>query len=139
MKMPRFHYSVAIILTVVIFCLPILVWRNVAASLEAERTLQAYLITLDILEGYLRKHPGKWPTSWEDLKQNSREVSGAGFHWPNDIAEFRARVHVNFGLSREQVATMDVASFSAVRQVGPNFGPHEEKIEMVLKAAVNDR
>lgn len=119
------------------FCLVILVWRSISQKFEAETTLQAYLTTLDVLEVYLKKNPGKWPSSWDDLEQISPSAQGGSLQWPEDIAEFRSRVQIDFDLTRAKVAAMDVLTFSAVRQIGPNFGPYEPRIELGIFSKVS--
>ena len=105
------------------------------SSLEAEKTLHAYLVSLDLLTVYVRKNPGKWPTSWDDLIGVSPSTQSPIYHWPEDSGEFSRRVQIDFGLTRAQIAAQNEDNFSAVIQVGPNYGPEEPRIKMLLEAA----
>jgi hypothetical protein len=107
-------------------------WRGVTNSLEAEKTLLVYTATLDILTVYLKHNHGKWPTSWDDMTSVSPSSQIPAYPWPEDISEFRKRVHINFELTGAQVAAMDPEHFSAVEQIEPNYGPHEAGIRQVL-------
>src|SRR5207249_4806547 len=72
---------------------------------------------------------------WEDLTPYFPELPTSSFRWPQDIQEFRKRIFIDFGLKRAQVAAMDVDTFSAVQQIGPNYGPDEEGIRRLLEVA----
>jgi hypothetical protein len=110
-------------------------WRGVTTSLEAEKTLHVYTATLDILTVYLKHNHGKWPTSWDDLVGVSPSSQIPDYRWPEDIAEFRKRVRIDFELTGAQVAAMDPEHFSAVEQIGPNYGPNEAWIRQLLNVA----
>jgi hypothetical protein len=117
--------------------LAVWLWQIVTRSLQAEMTHQAYTLTLELVEVYMRDNPGKWVKSWEDLEHVI--VPPDRHHlrdrWPQGIDEVRKRVRINFELTRDQVAAMNVEGFSAVQPVGPNYGPNEPRIEVLLKAA----
>ena len=112
-------------------------WQGVTTSVQAEMTHQAYMLTLDLAELYVRENPGKWVRSWADLEHLTvpAERQNPNYRWPEDAARVRERVRINFGLTRAQVAAMDAATFSAVQPVFPNYGPDEPGIEALLRAA----
>jgi hypothetical protein len=112
-------------------------YRSVAVSLEAERTLHAYRTTLTVLTIYLRENAGAWPSSWEDLARVSLkpDEQRAFLKWPDDMEEFRRRITIDFSLTGAEVAQMNPESFSAVRQVEPNYGEDEPGICTLLRVA----
>jgi hypothetical protein len=112
------------------------VYRCVNSALEAETTLHANCVVLYVLEAYMEENPGSWPGSWDELKKTSirDEEQRSNYRWPDDIDEFKKRVHIEFGLSlqqvsdmltREQLKSWEFDNFTAVRPIGPNYGPCE--------------
>jgi hypothetical protein len=100
-------------------------------STDAEYTLQAFLTTLEVVEEYLREHPGEWPRSWDDL---AKQIA-AKDHMNMTIADYQERIQIDFSLTRAQVANMSSDHFTAITQRSPNFGPREHNVEWVIKAA----
>lgn len=113
-------------------------YRAIVTSLEAEKTLHAYYLVLDILKVYLHEHPGMWPTTWEDLACLTPKEKNSVFEWPDDLPKIQRRIRIDFGLTLGQVSEMDVSNFSAVQQIGPNYGPHESRIREILLAVRQD-
>jgi hypothetical protein len=113
----------------------VFVVNRVTWSLEAERTLLANRVVLEVLENYLKKHPEGWPTSWEELRDTPVSAYVQGHGWPENIEEIRRRIRVDFALTRPQVAAMNAETFSAVEPIGPNFGPDESAINQFLSVA----
>ncbi len=113
----------------------IVVYRCISGALEAETTLHANCDVLEILELYIEQNPGQWPENWNDLQNTTLPTEWERQHLrPQDIEEFKKRVQVNFGLTLQEVADMltpeqvkrwDFANFTAVRPIGPNYGPCE--------------
>jgi hypothetical protein len=134
MARPRPFLAVILTLLVIAGALGVCwLYHGVAASLEAEGTLQAYMVVLDVLRVYMAENPGKWPKSWEDIKGIQPGNPGGMFRWPADITEYRKRVRINFTLTRADVAAMSVDNFSAVQQTYPNHGPREGMIQALLE------
>lgn len=122
-------------LVAVIACGVVLTCRSITVSLEAERTLHAYTLTLDVLEQYMSTNAGNWPRSWEDLARVTPEIQSPVFRWPDDLRRIRQRISIDFNLTREQVAATDPTEFSGVVQVGPNYGPDEARIRNLIMIA----
>jgi hypothetical protein len=106
--------------------------RTIAESLQAEDTLHAYDLVLDVVGAHLRGTSGTWPTSWDDLAGVRPEEDHSVFRWPQDMRKIRRRVRIDFTLSTREVARMDVAHFAAIQQIGPNFGNHEPAVRKLL-------
>jgi len=119
------------------FLVWVTIWscRSIDVSLEAEKTLHAYRLVLDLLEAYLHRHPGKWPESWEDLATIRINEPSAIYKWPNDIADVRNRVKIDFELTANDIASMSSQDFPAVKQLGPNYGIRPREIEDILRIA----
>jgi len=129
MSTPRIR---RIILDVVVVALPllgstslvVLICQSIRVSLDAEVTLHAYELVLDVLDDYLAQNGGRWPRSWDDLIQ-IRHDGFAGRRWPEDVAQVKKRIRIDFDLTTDEVIGMDIEHFTAVTQIGPNYGPHE--------------
>ncbi len=117
----------------------IAVWRSVQVSLEAEKTLGGYLLVLDALTIYVSENTGQWPQSWEDLATASPREEYAGWSWPRDIREIRKRIWIDFSTSAHELASASPEQFTAVKQIGPNYGPREGKINVLLQAIRESR
>jgi hypothetical protein len=111
------------------------VYWPIHVSLEAERTRHAYILVLDLLAEHLRRHQGSWPGTWNELKHTSPVNPSNVYRWPEDLVEIKRRVHVDFGLTVVDVAEMTPNCFTAVQQIGPNYGASEYWIDNVLRAA----
>jgi hypothetical protein len=110
-------------------------WR-VDYALKAEMSLFAHWQILEVLKIYLKENPGKWPKSWEELEQTTLpEESQRVYHWPNQSAEFRKRIRIDFSLTRAQVAAMGPDNFSAIQPIGPHYVLQDYEIEPLLKIA----
>lgn len=90
-------------------------------SLQAERTLHAYYLVLDLVGAHVSEHDGAWPTGWDDLVPITPGREGAGWRWPQDRAEIEKRIRIDFSLVSEEVAAMSPDSFVAVNQIGPCY------------------
>jgi len=106
----------------------------VHGSLDAERTLHAYDLVLQLLTVYVNQNSGRWPKNWDDLTTVSLAEQSSIFRWPNEVDEIRQRVYVDFSINGLDVAAMNVDDFSAVKQIGPNYGPSERRIRELLEA-----
>jgi hypothetical protein len=112
------------------------VYWKVDYALKAEMSLHAHLQILLVLKTYLKENPGRWPKSWEELEQTAiPEESQRVYHWPDQSAEFRKRIWIDFTLTRAQVAAMNAHNFTAIRSIGPTFGLDDDEIESLLKVA----
>jgi hypothetical protein len=112
------------------------VYCRVDYALKAEMGLHAHLQIFEVLKVYLRENPGKWPQSWEELEQTAiPEESQRVYRWPDQSAEFRKRIRIDFTLTRAQVAAMNVRDFTAVQPIGPTFGFLDSEIEPLLQVA----
>jgi hypothetical protein len=120
-----------VVATIAVF----MIWQGISISLRAENTLHAYSLCLDLLEDYIKENQ-KWPDSWEALA-TVRPKESSIWDWPNDIGAIRKRVEIDFSLRLDQVAAMRPDSFSAVKQIGPNYGVDEAEIRQLIALADN--
>jgi hypothetical protein len=134
----RKRYTQTIIVMVVglpILVVAFVIYKGVSVSLRAQETLQANRLVLEKLMKYLGEHPNRWPKDWEELAQTRDDSFQGMFRWPEDIPEIRKRVEIDFQVTRADVAAMKVEEFSAVRPIGPNYGPEEERIKQLIDIA----
>jgi hypothetical protein len=120
------------------------IYHSVSVSLQAEETLWVNWDVLQVLQVYVAQNPGRWPESWEDLKKTPLpdQWRRSHYRWPEDINEFKKRVHIEFGLTLQEVAAMvtpeqvaqgDFSNFTAVQPIGPNYGPCEGELGHLMK------
>lgn len=112
-----------------------LLWLGygIHVSLEAENTLHAYILVLDVVEQHVLQHDGRWPKSWEELDL-SKPAKGQGiWMWPDDRARIAERIQIDFMLTTVQVVKMTPENFSAIHQVWPNYGPRESELAVFLE------
>jgi hypothetical protein len=57
------------------------------------------------------------------------------YSWPKDLPEISSRVRVDFSLTAAEVGRMSVDNFTAVEQLGPNYGAADSFIERLIQAA----
>ena len=127
MTIPRFRIiiGIACVAAWILVVGSFLVWGylSVRVSLDAEKTLGAYRLVLEVIADYLKQSGGKWPKSWEELS-NTQHGGYVGLRWPSDLAEIKKRIRIDFDLTTTDVISTDYNHFTAVQQVGPNYGPY---------------
>jgi hypothetical protein len=109
----------------------ILIHRSVTIGGDAETTLCAYRMVLEVIADHLKTNGGRWPNSWDELV-NTPHDGCSGIRWPQDAEDVKNRVWVDFNVSTVQVVATDYDHFAAVRQIGPNYGRHEWLIAKFL-------
>ena len=115
-----------------------LVVHGVLASLEAEKTLHASTLVLDLITEYCQKHPGAWPASWQDLMAACPPCAGgAGWVWPDDKDKIANRVKIDFKLTAKDVAASSPANFSAIRQQPPYYPLAERRVQELITTVRN--
>jgi hypothetical protein len=129
----RLAITAAIVLVIVLPVVSVIVvgYLSMNVGREAQKTLTAYRLILEVLADYLTENGGKWPKSWDDLV-NIRHSGYPGFRWPDDVADVRKRIRINFDLSTSDVISTDIEHFTAVTQTEPNYGRYEELIDKFL-------
>jgi hypothetical protein len=127
--------SIAVVLCASIVFVCLLAYRAATISLEAEKTFHAYDLVIHVLARYLRANSGRWPKSWEDLAATVQSEAPAVFNWPADIREIQRRVRIDFELTTARVASMDEDHFTAVEQMGPNYGRDKGRINWFIGVA----
>lgn len=111
-------------------------------AVQAERTLHANELVLRVLTAYVETTDGDWPTSWDDLVQTVPAESRSMWKWPDDLAALKQRVRINFDVTTDEVLKMKPGHFTAVEQIGPNYGPSEAAIldlQDVIRSCRNKR
>jgi len=135
MTMRKIRYITAAagvaLLTLAAVSILVLAYQARKVTNHAETTLAAYRLVLEVLADYLKENGGKWPRSWDDMSQ-IRHSGYAGLRWPEDLAKVRGRIRINFELTTDEVISKDYDHFTAVEQIGPNFGPYEWLIAKFL-------
>ena len=119
-----------IVYRAIVFLLAFILFLVVAAMVvsgwigwEAEKTLHAYRLVLDVLIEYVETE-GEWPTGWTDMEAVKPPGEYGLWRWPDDIDEVRKRITVEFDLRGKDLTVMTADSFDLVRQSDPNYGPY---------------
>ena len=100
------------------------VYFGAAVGREAETTLHAFALVLDVVGKHICAHSGQWPDSWDDLAKTSPARNHPSFLWPDDVVKIRKRIRIHFGVTTADVIATGKDQFTAVEQIGPNYGPH---------------
>jgi hypothetical protein len=108
--------------------------RSAMYALQAEKTLQAYRLVMDLLCVYVQTSSGDWPQNWNDLRSASHAQQNGMWRWPQDSEEIQERISLDFGVRCEDIAAMDPQEFQVVQQTEPNYGPDEFLIRRLLQA-----
>lgn len=107
---------------------------------RAERCLHACIIVTDVVEQYI-KTTGRWPSSWNELRQTVPSVmtSGGIHRWPDDIAVIREFVDVDFAADPGLLAESTPESFDALRPVGPCYSSYDRHFQCLILALRESR
>jgi hypothetical protein len=134
----KYHRGCLIALLVFCITTPLLIYHCASRALEAEATYGAEEDVLRIATAYLENNP-EWPKNWEDLNPTTVPLD-----WhpnpmpsPDQFAEWKQRVYIDFSLTRDDVAAMTVHNFTAIRPIGSCWPPDGD-IRQLLKAARQD-
>src|SRR6266849_6736669 len=134
-------YQRGCLIGLVVFCVatPLLIYHCASRGLDAEETYQAHMNVLEVATKHLENNP-EWPKSWDDLERTAMpsELHPNAMPSPDNIAEWKKRVYIDFSLTRADVAEMTVKNFTAIRAIGISFGPPESFIKALLEAARQD-
>jgi hypothetical protein len=112
-----------------------LAYRGVAVSLEAEHTLHANNLVLEVVTAHLENDNAEWPNSWDELTVTVPTRQRGMYSWPDDLEELQQRVKIDFSLTTADVSTMDPATFSAIAPIGPYYQVTDNRVESLLQAA----
>ena len=110
-----------------------LVYLSYSVGMDAEYSLHAYGLVLEVLADYLNENSGQWPKSWDDLVVIRHSDFGL-VRWPDDIGEVKKRVRINFDVTTADIISSGV-HFTAVTQRKPNYGSEEWRVPNFLEAA----
>jgi hypothetical protein len=97
------------------------VYCGISNSLEAEKTLHAFRMVVNLVSTHVKNTSGQWPRSWDDLRRLSTS-GAAGWQWPRDIEKTQERIEIDFSATCAEVGKEDPENFRAIRQLGPNYG-----------------
>lgn len=125
--------TVALVAVVGVLAVGWCVYKGVSASLHAEHVLHAALLTVQLIDDYVRQHDGEWPHSWADLEEMPAR-QWAMFEWPKDSAKVQRYVTVDFAADPDVLAEPSAKEFDAVRPIGPHY-PFKDSgfVEALLK------
>jgi hypothetical protein len=110
----------------------------VQMSLQAERTHQVYIRVLGATTAFVHGHRGQWPKSWAELRMATGERGEWLQSLPDDIDDVRRRIDFDFDISAADVPAMNANDFSAIRQIGPNYGTDPVRTQMLIDATKTD-
>jgi heme A synthase len=110
-------------------------WQASSVSIEAEKTLHAYHVVLDVVGVYLGEHGGTWPTNWEALMATPTRPTQNMWRWPEEAEEMRKRVAIDFSLQTHEVASMSVDNFTAIQMIGPQYHATTETRRFIERAS----
>ena len=120
-----------------VFAIVAACWFVVDAILtadRAERCLHACIIVIDVVEQYVRI-TGRWPSSWDELRQTVPSATYGGIHeWPDDITVIREFVAVDFDADPGLLAESTPESFNALRPIGPCYSSYDRHFEFLIEA-----
>jgi hypothetical protein len=98
-----------------------LIARSAIIALDAEKTLHAYFLVLDVVAEYCNSHSGIWPKSWDDLTQARPSRDHSIWTWPKDASQIEERITINFQTTLSEVLTTDPSEFRAISQRDPSY------------------
>jgi hypothetical protein len=111
--------------------LVIALYSEVSHAMDGEYTLHANMAMIDVVEQYLKDHPGHWPNSWDELgKYSSRPLLLA---WPKDAEKIKKVIRIDFSANIEDLAKQKSNSFTGIKQLGPHY-PADSEISSLLEA-----
>ena len=112
-----------------------IVYRAASRSLQAENTLHATILAVQLVEQFVRDN-GRWPTSWKELEETQAPTQV--WRWPADSAEIQKRVFIDFQARPQQIAAQDPMSFEAIKPIGPYFEYRDYHYVPSLQAAIRE-
>ena len=118
-------------LVVILFLVVSIYWIGASAAYDAEHALWATCAASAASEEYVSRNR-KWPTSWEELESVSATV-GTVYSWPDDSAEIREYVDVDFGMSLSDVADQNPDDFRAIRPKVPAYQAYRHHFSRLLE------
>jgi hypothetical protein len=101
---------------------------------ESEHALQAVNLTCCLVESYVSQKD-VWPTSWRQLESVSCPAHNPLYKWPRDSSDIQQKVAIDFSLSLDDVAKLDiddVSDFTAIRPKVPAFLGYRENLRSLL-------
>jgi len=110
-----------------------LVYCGIQQALDAEQTLRAHNLVLDVIERFVEEH-GSWPTGWDDLDTVSDPdgMSPSCRDWPGGSERIRDRIRVRFGVSASELRDMTEPQFDLIEQTDPHYPITDGEIDMFL-------
>ena len=124
----RIIAAVLIVVGVIVISGVWCLYSAVTVSLEAEKTLGAYWMVLDLVSTHVKRTSGEWPRSWDDLQKLSPSRETHGWKWPRDLEEIQKRIRIDFSVKCAEVAKQSPGSFHAIEQIGPNYGSYRSQV-----------
>jgi hypothetical protein len=119
--LPRVVLGVGLAIVVGIVAGGYLVYRGVKSTMRAKERLQVTRVVGELIAEYVERSPThSWPTSWDDLEKVPH--TGCMFSWPQQAAEYKAVVNIDFTVTTAQVLQQTPRSCTAVTvSPGPSF------------------
>ncbi|QDU57315.1 hypothetical protein [Aeoliella mucimassa] len=106
------------------------IYQGVTTARDATKTLNATMLTVDLIHSYVKQHDGQWPQSWDDLAAvPPPKVIGSGYRWPEDRDQIAERVYVDFAADPQAIAHQKPEEFDAVKPIG-SYYPWKENYEV---------
>jgi hypothetical protein len=114
----------------------ILVQQSTKVCNEARWPWSAYSMMVEVVADYAAANGGRWPSSWDDLLRIPNK-GVPGFHWPADFERVKKRISINFNVTTDDVISAGSEHFTAIKQIGPNFGPDSGLEDILIESLRN--
>jgi hypothetical protein len=116
-------------------------YRATCQSIRDEHALHAVNLVTVVVDEYVQKE-GRWPSSWQDLKDATSTARWGEYTWPDDREDLQRQVVVDFDADLALLAMQTPEEFDAIRLAEScrpykQYGYVAELIETAKKATVS--
>jgi hypothetical protein len=132
--MVRLKKTVIFAVLVLIILPAILMIRSCQTAIDAELTYQANNLVLKVVAESVEVNYGRWPVSWDELKNDVPATEMGGWKWPEDCERIKRRVEVKFDTTTSKVLDSGIEHFESVAPKGLSFPPNTNRIRDFLES-----
>lgn len=108
-------------------------WHVVHVSLEAEETLHAELLAMNLLCTFVEQQH-RWPENWDELMGISPVGTHGIWEWPVDIQEVQGRVEIDFDYDVAELERESPDNFSAITARSATYVKDDRWLARIKKA-----
>jgi hypothetical protein len=102
---------------------------GITTALEAERTLHAHNVALDVIATYVET-TNEWPTDWDRLEKVTPRAKHGIWTWPSDRGDIESSVHVDFeALPLHRIEE----GLDVVMPFGPSYPPSKALVDRLSR------